>query len=73
MIPFLDMEWWCNHAVCVRKCPECGTFAHVLTDVSKHDDESDIEVKCEKCGKTFDVTIYGIFEKIKFLEDDTDA
>ena len=73
MIPFLDMEWWCDHAVSVRKCPECGTFAHILTDVSKDDDQSDIEVTCEKCGKTFEVTISGTFEKIKFLEDDTNA
>ena len=73
MIPFLDMEWWCNHAIAIKKCPECGTFANILTDVSKHDDQSDIKVTCEKCGKTFDVTIFGIFEKVKFLEDDKNA
>ncbi len=73
MIPFLDMEWLCDHAVSVRKCPECGTFAHILTDVSKDDDQSNIEVTCEKCGKTFDVTIGGIFIKVKFLEDDINA
>lgn len=73
MIPFLDMEWWCDHAISVKKCPGCGTFAHILTDVSQNDDYNDIEVTCEKCGKKFDVTISGIFEEVKFLEDDKDA
>lgn len=73
MIPFLDMEWWCDHAIIVKKCPGCGVFANILTDVSRNEDENDIEVTCTKCGKTFDITICGDFVKIKFLEDDTNA
>lgn len=63
---FFDMDWMCDHPVSYRICTSCGRTAYILSDISRDDDDHDIEIVCDRCGTAFIVTIEGAFDKVVF-------
>ena len=63
---FLDMEWWCDHAIAERACEGCGQTISILSDVAGEND--DIEethaITCKNCGYVNYITVSGVLLKV---------
>lgn len=64
--PFLDMEWWCDHAIAQRVCDGCGQTISILSNVAgKNDDiEETHAITCENCGYVNYITVHGVLLKV---------